>query len=125
MIKNQSTTEPHHRRPSSIGGSDAPSNCSNVVHRLHMHWHTLFGNMNAEQICNEINMSEWKPKGVTVVCKFINGREVESRGKHCSKKPRKRSNAWQALFKDLSFLEIIDYINSTWLDPSYHFYLYD
>lgn len=116
-------TYPHHRRPRSLGGDDSPANVSYVPPRLHKHWHTLFGNMNAEQICNRINLSFWRPEGVTLVCKFINGTEVSLRGGHNSKKRTKCQFALNALFGGLRFYEAIGYINSVWLDASYHFYI--
>ena len=79
--------------------------------------------MNAEQIANSINSSPWKPEGVTVVCRFINGTEVSLRGRHNSKKRTKCQVAWSALFGGLKFYEAIGYINNVWLDPSYHFYV--
>ncbi len=122
MGKIQTATEEHHRRPESLGGTNVPSNISFVIPKLHQAWHVLFGNMNSEQICNLINMY-WKEEGVTVVCKFINGTETKLRGFHNSKKSSKLIYAWRTLFKDLSFQETIDYINSVWLDPSYHLYI--
>ena len=79
--------------------------------------------MNAEQICNRINASLWKPEGLTVVCCFINGTEVALRGSQNSKKKTKCQTAWNVLFGGMVFQEAIDYINSVWLDSSYHFYV--
>jgi hypothetical protein len=79
--------------------------------------------MNAEQIANQINSSPWKPEGVTVVCRFINGTEVSSRGAQNSKKKTKCTLAWNVLFGKLTFQEAINYINSVWLDSSYHLYV--
>lgn len=122
---NRIDTEPprvHHRRPGSLDGTESPSNISEVDEKLHAHWHTLFGNMNAYQICNTINMHH-KPKGITVTCKFINGREVQKTGGQESKKDSKRTRAWNKLFGNMSFEEIIAYINNVWIDPAYHFYI--
>lgn len=116
-------TEEHHRRPCSLGGPNNPTNISYVPPKLHRAWHILFGNMNAEQICNKINYSPIKPKGKTVVCKFINGKEVIGRGENNSKKNLKCKDAWETLFAEFTFEELIQYINNTWLDPSYHFYI--
>ena len=121
-MKKKIPAEEHHRRPRSLGGDSTVANTTYVPMYEHRCWHVLFGNMNAEQICNNINSSSWKPKGVTIVCKFINGKEVMLRGKHNSKKNSKRQDAWNKLFGKLgSFQEIISYINNVWLDPSYHF----
>jgi len=79
--------------------------------------------MNAEQVCNKINHSPWKPEGITVICQFINGVEVRNRGENNSKKETRCKEAWSTLFKDLSFKDTISYINNVWLDPSYHLYL--
>ena len=122
-MKKKILTEEHHRRPQSLGGSNSSANTSYVPPRLHRYWHTLFGNMNAEQICNQINLSPWKPEGVTVVCKFINGAPVSLQGNHNSKKNLKCQTAWNSLFGKLTFQEAISYVNNVWLDPSYHFYV--
>ena len=122
-MKKQFLTEEHHRRPRSIGGTENPANVSNVKDALHKSWHVLFGNMNVYQICDDINYAEHKPKNVIVVCKFINGVQVKKRGGNNSKNKHKISNAWETLFNGLNFLEIIEYINNVFLDPSYHFYV--
>lgn len=78
--------------------------------------------MNAFQIKDELN--EWfAPKRKKVVCKFINGSKVIQTGGQQTKKKSKREKAFQLLFKDMTFSQAIDYINSVWLDSSYHFYI--
>jgi hypothetical protein len=79
--------------------------------------------MNAEQIANHINASPWKPEGLTVVCRFINGTEVSLRGAQNSKKKNKCELAWRILFGRMTFEQALDYINGVWLDPSYHLYI--
>ncbi len=79
--------------------------------------------MNAFQIANEINASTWKPRGVTVICKFINGSEVTRTGGNQSTNEDKREYAYNSLFKNARFSKIIGYINNVWLDPAYHFYI--
>lgn len=122
VVQSQVLTEEHHRRPKSIGGTDAPSNISYVPARLHKYWHTLFGNMNPFQIRDELN--EWfAPKRKKVICKFINGSKVVHTGGQQTKNKNKRQKAFESLFKDMTFPQAIDYINSVWLDSSYHFYI--
>ncbi len=116
-------TEKHHRRSQSLGGSNDPSNLSYVPPKLHRAWHVIYGDMNAEQACELTNLLSWKPEGIKVVCVFINGEQVMLQGKHNSKDMAKLQNAWEILFKDLSFEQAIKYINNVWLDPSYHFYI--
>lgn len=122
VVKKTTQTEEHHRRPRSLGGSGNSSNLSFVLPRLHRYWHTLFGNMNAYQICNEIN-TYYKPEGVVLILEFINGTEVKGFGGQNSKKKGKRTRAWNGLFGGKTFEEIIAYINNTWLDPAYHLYI--
>ncbi len=115
--------ERHHRRPRSLEGSDEPANVSNVLPKLHRAWHVMFGNMNAEQTANTINSSSKKPKGDTVICVFINGKEVTLRGDHNCKDKAKFDDAWEIVFGDLTFPQSIDYANNVFLDPSYHMYI--
>ena len=117
--------KPHHRRPRSLGGSDCPYNKSWVEEDLHNAYHIIFGNMNACQIANYINSFEppYKPKNVYVFCRFINGDEVVKCGssnKNLSKNEAKIMIASHKLFKEMNFEDRISYINSMWLDPSYH-----
>lgn len=122
--KGTTMTEEHHRRPRSLGGSNDSSNISYVRREQHRSWHTLFGNLNAFQVCNKINAFSWKPEGVTVVCKFINGNEVSRMGEgRGSRNARKLKAAWELLFGKYGFQENINYINHVWLDPSYHLYV--
>ena len=123
MTKNLISAEEHHRRPRSIGGTNLPGNTVYVVAKKHRAWHILFGNMNALQICRSLNKNPYKPEGKKIVCKFINGVEITKEGANQSKKATKISFAWKTLFEDLEFKDIISYINGTWLDPSYHFYI--
>lgn len=105
-----------------MGGKDHIINISYVDWKSHQNWDLLFGNMNALQTCDLIN-NEFTPDGVRLICKFINGDEVKLKGGKESKNPKKRKLAWEAFTHNLSFEETIHYINNTWLDPSYHFYL--
>jgi len=45
----------HHRRQKCHKGTDDPSNISIVPRYLHEAYHTLFKNMNTNQIANELN----------------------------------------------------------------------
>lgn len=123
MCKDQIVTEEHHRRPRSLGGTENRANVSYVISRDYKNWHTLLGNMNAYQICNQLNKCTYKPPALKITCKFINGVEVLKSGENYSKKKTKISYAWYSLFKDMEFEEIIKYINNVWLDPSYHLYV--
>ena len=114
----------HHRRPSSIGGTDRPSNISYIPGEKHNAWHILVGNMNAYQIAEYFDTCEHKPQGIKVICTFINGTEVGKTGENNSKNIYKIRRAWKTLFADCeNFEQIIAYVNNALLDPSYHLYL--
>jgi hypothetical protein len=123
MEKGEKITGDHHRRPRSIGGTDAQSNLSSVERHLHDAWHVLVGNMNAYQTCDFLNYLPFKPKGIIIVCKFINGSKVTMKGENNFKNKAKIRKAWKILFQDWEFTEIISTINNIWLDPSYHLYI--
>jgi hypothetical protein len=46
----------HHRKPSSIGGSDHPRNLSRLLLKFHRAWHILFKNFRPEEIARLINL---------------------------------------------------------------------
>lgn len=121
--KSESVITTHHRRPLSLDGKDRPWNISNISEEIHKAWTIVAGNMNAEQICNHIN-TYFKPRGLTLICKFINGNPCKKTGMCGSTNPKVMSYAWKVLFKNYThFREKIDFINSVLLDPAYHFYI--
>lgn len=117
----------HHRRPRSIGGSSSDYNISYIKVELHNWWHVLYGNMNAYQICEqlEIDLREYRNFEINskLICKFINGKEVRESGSYKSKRPLRRLTAFSGLFKNKTIPNIIAWINNVFLDPSYHFYI--
>ncbi len=121
--KSENKITVHHRRPISLDGKDRPWNISNISEEIHKAWTIFAGNMNAEQICNHIN-TYFKPRGLTLICKFINGKPCQKTGKPGSIDSKVMSYAWRVLFRKYSnFREKIDFINSVLLDPAYHFYI--
>ena len=50
MVRKKPIIERHHRRPRSRGGTDHHSNISHVRQTDHRAWHTLFGNMLADEV---------------------------------------------------------------------------
>lgn len=121
--KNEAQMTVHHRRPLSLDGLDREWNKSNISLEIHTAWTIIAGNMSAEQICNHININ-FKPRGLTLICIFINGKKCTKSGKCGSEDQIKMSYAWRVLFRRYSrFKDKIDYINNVLLDPSYHFYI--
>ncbi len=119
----------HHRRPRSLGGlPKSRSNLSYVKEGDHQAWHTMFGNMNAYQICNLINSLpiRYKPSDLFLTCQFINGHPVTICGNTNCSDPNGQTFyfAWRKLFGNMKkFRNIVEYINNVFLDPSYHLYV--
>lgn len=120
------SAQEHHRRPRSLDGTEDPANKSLVPAKKHRAYHVIFGNMNAYQVRDAINYSKFigKPDDMVVICKFINGKRVNKKGENNSKKTKKVVRAYQILFEGIDdFRDKIAYLNSTFLDPAYHFYI--
>ena len=124
-LKEKFTTERHHRRPESLGGSSEPGNISYVFPKKHSAWHALYANLNAEQTCVEFNkdLNLFRDINFTLKLEFINGSKVKKIGRYGTKWPILRKAAFDTLFNGLRNKEILKYVNSVWLDPSYHFYV--
>lgn len=69
-------TDKHHRRPTSIGGSNSERNISIIPIKKHCAWHILFANMQATEIAREINEKYIDPDYVLLPF-FLNGRGKE------------------------------------------------
>lgn len=57
----------HHRKPTSIGGTNEERNISEVGKTQHEAWHKLFHNHTAAIICHIIN-SQWLDPDYKFVC---------------------------------------------------------
>lgn len=79
----------HHRKPQSLGGNRTKRNISIVPHLEHKAWHRLFDNLPAESI----------PRALAKIM------EIHS--------------AWHILFANKSLEEIVEIINTVWIDPEF------
>ena len=59
----------HHRKPRSRGGNGG-GNVVRVDARRHYFWHALFGNMNGDEIAQDINQFWLDPSFKVVHCKW-------------------------------------------------------
>lgn len=106
----------HHRKPEKLGGSGAERNISIVLRPKHKAWHTLFDSFDVTKTM-ELFEEYWQLFG--------------SDPKPDSEKQRIREwvrakesrinklKAWRCLFKNLALEEVVEEINSTWIDPDY------
>ena len=76
------TTNIHHRKPISLGGTNHPNNLVRVSKIAHMHWHSLFGALPIEEIVKLLNDTWLDPTYVLVCVKteeyYAALRELES-----------------------------------------------
>jgi hypothetical protein len=54
-MRKRKTTDKHHRKPRSLGGTNDPLNISVVPREKHEAWHLLFSNGTPDQIADIIN----------------------------------------------------------------------
>lgn len=64
-------TSTHHRKPRSIGGTDAARNCIELCTSKHRAWHAMFYNYDAHRIAREINDKYLDPDYEFVVVRRI------------------------------------------------------
>ena len=100
----------HHRRPKSLGGKRTKENTSIVPRREHAAWHKLFDNYSAQFILEKLK--------VYLVIFSAAATEGELAGTGTVSKQRL---AWEILFRDKNVEEILELINSVWLDPDCEF----
>lgn len=67
MAKKKHQKDIHHRKPSSIGGTNDDRNLSIVRKNHHVFWHGLFNNNNAHQIAQYIN-DVWLDPAYIFIC---------------------------------------------------------
>lgn len=68
---------PHHRRPTSVGGTEELRNISWIKRSHHSAWHVLFGNFEPEKIAEIINGIYLDPDWVLVAQK-VSQKEASS-----------------------------------------------
>lgn len=107
----------HHRKPRDQGGDDSPRNKSRVLRSRHTAWHTLYDALPAQEVMrlfagDQEIYGDWIKK--SELQQKINEGYANSTAKRI-----KRREAWQLLFGEMSLEEIVQEINTIWLDPDY------
>lgn len=107
----------HHRKPKDIEVDDSPRNKSYVLRSKHDAWHILYGTLTAKEIIARFDADQeiygnWIPKSEIQ-------RKINEAWANSSERKIKRRKAWYYLFDGKSLEEIVDEINTVWLDPDY------
>ncbi len=123
----------HHRKPTSIGGTDDERNISFIMDYLHKAWHQVVRNYSAPRIARILTNSEIFPgKQIVAVPRWwginsISQKDAEQLERFVSYSSMgvlstAQRNAWEKLFehrKDWDDKSRIEYINNTYLDPDF------
>lgn len=107
----------HHRKPKNVELDDSPRNKSSVLRSKHDAWHILYEALPAHEIISRFEADQeiygnWIPKSEIQ-------RKINEAWANGNEKKIKRRKAWYYLFEGKSLEEIVDEINSIWLDPDY------
>jgi hypothetical protein len=107
----------HHRKPRNVQGDDSPRNKSSVLRSKHDAWHILYEALPAPAIISLFEADQeiygnWIPKSDIQ-------RKINEAWANSSERKIKRRKAWYYLFEGKSLEEIVEEINSIWLDPDY------
>lgn len=114
----------HHRRPRSIGGSNEGRNRSEVNQIRHSLWHDIFGSNHAQEIALVMNKYELFGQGVVIdLVPTSDEYDTYQKGGRGRLSKTWAAPTFQALFYGYTVEEIINEINSVWLDPDYRIVL--
>jgi hypothetical protein len=107
----------HHRKPKNVEVDNSPRNKSTVLRSKHDAWHLLYDALPAQKIIELFIVDQeiygnWTPKSATQ--QRINEEWINS-----SERKKRRRKAWLYLFEGKSLEEIVQEINSVWIDPDY------
>jgi hypothetical protein len=112
------TITEHHRKPTSIGGEkSAPRNISHVPLFKHKAWHILYQDFEAPHII-ELFATDYEIHGIDVYTTPLLKHLYEGYANNTEEKI-KRNRAWYTIFQGKTLEQIINEINSVWLDPDY------
>jgi len=107
----------HHRKPRSLQGGDEPRNISYPPLYRHKAWHALYQDFGAKDTI-ALLLEDYELLGVdfkrSALAEKLCGNYVNSNSHRI-----KRRDAWRILFKSTPLDELINEINTIWLDPDY------
>lgn len=107
----------HHRKLSSHGGGNRKENISNVPLFKHRAWHSLYRELEAPDIIL-LFKEDYEIHGIDTVKSPLMKKLHEGWANNTDEKI-KRNKAWYALFENKTLEEIVEEINTIWLDPDY------
>ena len=108
----------HHRLPESLGGEKRKKNISYVPRYKHRAWHILFDNLPATEIIKLLR-GYYEIFGIDVVKSNLQ-KEINEGWANANRERIKVRKAWYELFEGMTLQEIIDEVNSKWIDPQCH-----
>jgi hypothetical protein len=114
---NPNSISKHHRKLESHGGKNYSGNISSVPLYKHRAWHVLYRDMKPQDIIEQFKQ-DYEVYGTDHV-KSPLMRELHEKWANNTEEKIKRTKAWYTLFADMRLGEIVNEINTIWLDPDY------
>lgn len=108
----------HHRRLKSDGGSNSSRNISRVPLWKHRAWHTLYQDMEPEDV-GVMFRQDYEVFGTDMVKSDLMV-ELHQKWANNTRDKIKRREAWYALFAEMTLDQIVTEINTVWIDPDFH-----
>ena len=107
----------HHRKLQSHGGGNSKRNISYVPLWQHRAWHVLYKDLKPQDIITTFSQ-DYEVYGTDVI-KSPLMKELHEGWANNTDEKIKRTQAWYALFTDMTLEDIVHDINTRWLDPDY------
>jgi len=115
--EDQNTLSKHHRKPRSLNGGDESRNISYPPLYRHRAWHALYQDFNAKET-QILLLQDYELFGIdfkrTDFAAKIYGSYVNINGARI-----KRRASWRILFDNTPVDELVNEVNTIWLDPDY------
>lgn len=107
----------HHRKMKSHKGDSSPRNLSKVPFWRHRAWHVLYGHHEPDEI-GALFRQDYEVFGTDTIKSELMI-ELHQKWANNTRNKIQRREAWYTLFADMTLDEIVDEINTVWLDPDY------
>lgn len=107
----------HHRKPRSLNGKHYKRNLSSVPLFKHKAWHVLYEDFDAFDT-QALFAQDYEVYGTDFIKSPLLKKLHEGYANNTAEKIKRRV-AWYTLFSDKTLEEIVEEINTVWLDPDY------
>lgn len=114
---NPLSSSKHHRKLASLGGTNRKENISHVPLFKHRAWHSLYRELETPDIIT-LFKEDYEIHGIDIIKSDLLTKLHEGWANNTAEKIQ-RNQAWYTLFANKTLEEIVEEINTIWLDPDY------